>query len=388
MGKLTGVTSLSGGRYRLRVEIHGTAHKKIVGPLDGVRSIRAAARWRDAWIQRLRDPRSHETLATYFPRWIRRSPRTGRAETTVKTYARITHRWLLDQLGDVPMLDLDLPTAALFLAELAETQVDDPRCRNGRLSTSTLVTIQNALKALVKDWWRETAQPSPLYRWEVPKKPTGEITARTGQDQPVDLSSLAKLLEVCLERGDLQTRAAVLIMVAGGLRIGEAVGLNRADLFEFEGEILIKRTGRPDGSLGPPKGKKTRPAPLPALVRDAVCGWLAERDKCLVPDEAPEALFIDSHGRRMRTGSLRYRIQQMAKAADVELVPHQLRHTFVTEAKRRRMDPSLLRTIVGHTREQTTGIYTHLGGADAAREASAITRRVLGVAGDCVKAND
>jgi integrase/recombinase XerC len=140
--------------------------------------------------------------------------------------------------------------------------------------------------------------------------------------------------------------AAVLGLLYGaGLRISEALGLQRKDI---TGGDSVTVTG---------KGNKTRMVPLLPQVAKLIADYVGLCPLDLPPD-AP--LFIGSRG-----GPLSPRVVQLTMArlrgalglAD-SATPHALRHSFATHLLARGGDLRAIQELLGHASLSTTQIYT------------------------------
>jgi integrase/recombinase XerC len=156
------------------------------------------------------------------------------------------------------------------------------------------------------------------------------------------------------EQWVLARDAAVLALCYGaGLRISEALGLQRADA----------PIGTADAVTVIGKGRKTRSAPIIAPVRKAVEDYLALCPYALTADGP---LFVGAKG-----GPLSPRIVQLAMARmrgalglPDSATPHALRHSFATHLLARGGDLRTIQDLLGHASLSTTQVYT---GVDSAR---------------------
>jgi integrase/recombinase XerC len=140
--------------------------------------------------------------------------------------------------------------------------------------------------------------------------------------------------------------AAVLGLLYGcGLRISEALGLERAD---FGGRDALSVMG---------KGRKERMVPLIPQVQKLVADYIA-----LCPFDLPEQgpLFVGAKG-----GPLSPRLIQLAMARlrgalglPETATPHALRHSFATHLLARGGDLRSIQELLGHASLSTTQIYT------------------------------
>ena len=140
--------------------------------------------------------------------------------------------------------------------------------------------------------------------------------------------------------------ALFLLLYGAGLRIGEALALDVADLRQA-GEAL-RVTG---------KGSKQRIAPLLPRVRRALEDYLDRR-----PDGAPGGapLFIGVRGRRLDPSVAQKRFRELRALAGLgeEATPHALRHSFATHLLAAGADLRTIQELLGHASLSTTQRYT------------------------------
>ena len=202
----------------------------------------------------------------------------------------------------------------------------------------------------------------------------------------------------------LRDRALLELLYAAGLRISEALGLDREDLSLDGGFVRV---------IG--KGDKERLVPVGDVALAAVRGYLAERDARAASDRGAasarpvsrpprrarsgrldgtpdqrvsrvrprpvdavarpgamgaaedrgsEPLFLSRRGRRldrmaawrvMRTAALRAGLSG-------RVTPHTLRHSFATHLLEGGADLRVVQELLGHASITTTQLYTHVTG--------------------------
>jgi integrase/recombinase XerC len=145
-------------------------------------------------------------------------------------------------------------------------------------------------------------------------------------------------------------RAAAELLYAAGLRVGELVALNLADL------NLKQRMIRVRG-----KGRKERLVPFGRAAARAIDAYLPDRARWLkrVNDDE-EPLFVNQRGGRLSDRSVRRQLDQaVRRTADLNhLHPHALRHAFATHLLEAGMDLRAIQELLGHSSLATTQIYT------------------------------
>lgn len=140
--------------------------------------------------------------------------------------------------------------------------------------------------------------------------------------------------------------AAVVALLYGcGLRIGEAVGLDRSAA-PFSDTLTI--TG---------KGNKTRMVPVLPVVREAVETYLAKVPFALAPDGP---LFVGVKGKRLSPRRVQERLQVLRGYLGLpeSATPHALRHSFATHLLAGGGDLRAIQELLGHASLSTTQRYT------------------------------
>ncbi len=143
---------------------------------------------------------------------------------------------------------------------------------------------------------------------------------------------------------------AVLLLLYGcGLRIGEALALDRRDVGADPARLRVLRV------CG--KGGRVREVPVLAQVAQALAAYVAACPHPLVP-EGP--LFVGVRGRRLRPDPIRRRIRRLRRALGLpeSATPHALRHSFATHLLAAGADLRTIQELLGHASLATTQRYT------------------------------
>lgn len=158
---------------------------------------------------------------------------------------------------------------------------------------------------------------------------------------------LARRPESALEYRD---HAMWELFYSSGLRLGELVGLDCADLDLREGLVQV-RSG---------KGGKSRLVPVGRYARKAVAAWLKIRGQWAGLDEP--ALFVNRYGSRISPRGVQQRLVRWAGLLGLEkkLHPHLLRHSFASHLLEASGNLRAVQELLGHADIATTQIYTHL----------------------------
>ena len=154
----------------------------------------------------------------------------------------------------------------------------------------------------------------------------------------------------------LRDRALVELLYASGLRVSEALGLDREDLSMGGGFVRV---------IG--KGDRERLVP----VGDVAIDWLRRyldgpRAAWVAAAEATRGgpLFVTPRGRRLSRQQAWAVIQHAAARAGIRgpVSPHTLRHSFATHLLEGGADLRVVQELLGHASISTTQLYTHLTG--------------------------
>ncbi|HZQ04542.1 MAG TPA: tyrosine recombinase XerC [Gaiellaceae bacterium] len=156
----------------------------------------------------------------------------------------------------------------------------------------------------------------------------------------------------------LRDRALVELLYGAGLRVSEAVGLDRRGV-DLD-DRLVRVTG---------KGGKERVVPIGRQAADAVRRYLARGRPHLDRRHRAE-LFLNAKGGPLTRAGAFLVLRRLAAAAGLEperVHPHLLRHSFATHLLEGGADLRSVQEMLGHADLATTELYTHV--TDARRRA-------------------
>jgi integrase/recombinase XerC len=170
--------------------------------------------------------------------------------------------------------------------------------------------------------------------------------------KPLAASAAKRMTDVDLRAGEARAPwviardAAVLGLLYGaGLRISEALGLQRKDI---TGADALTVTG---------KGNKARMVPLLPQVAKLIDDYIA-----LCPSELPPdgALFVGQRGAQLSPRIVQLTMARLRGALGLpdSATPHALRHSFATHLLARGGDLRAIQELLGHASLSTTQIYT------------------------------
>jgi integrase/recombinase XerD len=259
----------------------------------------------------------------------RRSPRT------VDAYRRdlaTVAAWLGRPVGQATTDDLER-----YLAEL--------RARG--LAPATIARRAASLRSFFRhQTLLGMRQDNPAAELELPRR-----TRRL--PRTLSPSEAERLVEAAAgtQPRDLRDRALVELLYGAGLRVSEAVSLERGGV-DLEGRLVR--------CLG--KGGKERIVPIGRQAAEALRRYLARGRPFLDRRHRPE-LFLNAKGGPLTRAGAFLILRRLAARAGLEperIHPHLLRHSFATHLLEGGADLRSVQEMLGHADLGTTERYTHV----------------------------
>ena len=151
----------------------------------------------------------------------------------------------------------------------------------------------------------------------------------------------------------LRDRALVELLYGAGLRVSEAIGLDRAAI-DLD-DRLVRCLG---------KGGKERIVPLGRQAAEALRVYLARGRPFLDRRHRPE-LFLNARGGPLTRAGAFLIVRRLAEKAGLDpqrVHPHLLRHSFATHLLEGGADLRTIQELLGHASLSTTQVYSHVDG--------------------------
>lgn len=238
------------------------------------------------------------------------------------------------------------------------------------------VTAQDLTQALARGGWdRDTvaarqAAAKSFFRWlsaqgylnSNPAAGLGAVRRDEALPRPIPQGDLDRLLRAA-DGLPLPSRTLIRLLADTGMRVGEALGLDAADIAWDKGqEAVTVRRG---------KGGRGRVIPI---MPDMKCYGLLRR---LCREQGQGPLFTTARGSRADYDWAYYWWQKALEAAglgDKGYTIHQLRHSAITRWVAAGMNLMAARRLAGHRDLRTTARYTAVADADLRREVERVAK--------------
>jgi integrase/recombinase XerC len=244
------------------------------------------------------------------------------------------------------LLGTDTELVRLFMNYLGEKNY----CKS--TAARKLATLRSFYKFLVR---RGYLTDNPVTSIRTPK-----------QDKRLPKSLTIEDIDRLLANPDTTTllgardRAMLETLYSTGIRVSELVALDISDVDFSTNSIRVRG-----------KGRRQRIIPVGPGAVQAILQFLDMRrnDPRSTAFDA-DALFINKHGQRLSTRSVRRKLDKYLLDAGLDLAisPHTLRHSFATHMLQRGADLRSVQEMLGHQSLSTTQIYTHLTGETVKEE--------------------
>ncbi len=226
------------------------------------------------------------------------------------------------------------------------------KLRANGLSPRTLAVTLSAWRA----WFRFLSKTDAAINLGVfagikaPKAPKRLPNALTEEEAVRLVTAPAETSAQGLPRTAARDQAMFEVLYGCGVRIGELIGVNLADV------DLANRDLRVFG-----KGRKERMVPLGRPALAALQAWLDERSQG-TPVVDQDAVFLGERGCRITAQVARKALKARALQQGISsnVYPHRLRHSFASHLLQASGDLRAVQELMGHASIASTQVYTHL----------------------------
>jgi integrase/recombinase XerC len=251
-----------------------------------------------------------------WQRWLRHERRAS--PHTLDAYRRDLAAFLAFLTGHLgkptALADLGRLTRADFRGWLADRSAADLQASS---TARALSVVRNFFRFLARRGRVDNAVLSTVRTPRLPRAVPKALTAAEAAEAVDAAGDHAR--QPWIAKRD----TAILSLLYGcGLRLGEALSLNRGDAPRLQGEAIqtLVVTG---------KGRKQRAVPVLPAVAAAVADYLAA---CPYGGDAETPLFRGARGARLNPRLVQLRLQELRARLGLpeSATPHALRHSFAT----------------------------------------------------------
>jgi integrase/recombinase XerD len=324
----------------------------------------------------------------------------SRSPHTIRAYAGRVARFLGWCAGQgVEWSSISVASLARFKHFVEATPGPGGRLRSGATVNATLTAVCEFLRFCARTGVIEQAVAERLSepRW-LRFTPPGFDAGESGQFRTVRARALRARAQtpfpealtpeqseqvVACCRGP-RDRFMVILLLDTGLRIGEALGLRRADMHLLPdsralgctvvgAHVHVRHRANPNGALA--KSRFPRTVPASDAVLSGYAGYQHERSGLAGEDGTGMVLvnlYHDPLGAPMTYWAAKGFFDRLAGACGFAVRPHMLRHTAATSWVRAGVDLDVVQALLGHASLASTTVYLHARDEDKRRAVEAV----------------
>ncbi len=282
--------------------------------------------------------------------WLKRLGGERRcSQNTIESYRHDIASFLTflsEHLGFEPGLrDLQNLKATDFRSYLAQRA-------NQQMARTSTARAMSALRGMFRQLERNGLIHNPAINSVKTPRVGKSIPKALSKDEA--LETMDTIRELSDENWIAKRDTALMLLLYGcGLRIGEALGLNRAQAPQAGGADVMTITG---------KGNKQRLVPVLPVVAEAIEQYIAA---CPYPQEADTPLFLGARGGRLNPGVVQRQMRHLRGLLGLPetATPHALRHSFATHLLAGGGDLRTIQELLGHASLSSTQRYTDVDSA-------------------------
>ena len=244
------------------------------------------------------------------------------SESTVRTYYIHILDFLI-YLKDKSLIAVNNRDVELFVEDI---------CVKRKYSVSTHRQVISAIKQFSK------FQPCQIENLALERP-------RKSRFLPLVLSKV-EVIDLLRNTRNIKHRVILALLYSSGLRIGELINLELRD-FDIDRRQILIRSG---------KGRKDRYVVMAESFVQLLRNYLLSYN--------PVKYFVEglSPSIKYSATSVRSFLRQSVKRAGIRkrITPHTLRHSYATHLLEQGVDLRYIQELLGHSRPETTMIYTHV----------------------------
>ena len=323
----------------------------------------------------------------------------GRSPHTIRVYAgRVAGflGWCASQ--GVEWSSISLTALARFKHFVEATPGRGGRLRSGATVNAALTAVCEFLRFCARTGLIEAAVAERLSepRW-LRFTPPGFDAGESGQFRTVRARALKARAQVSFPEALTSEQVGavlaccrrprehfmVILLLETGLRIGEALGLRRADMHLLPdsrglgcttvgAHIHVRHRANPNGALA--KSRFPRTVPASDTVLSSYAGYQHER--AALSGDGTDLVLVNLYhqplGAAMTYRAAKGFFDRLARGCGFPVRPHMLRHTAATNWVRAGVDLDVVQALLGHVSLASTTVYLHARDEDKRRAVEAV----------------
>jgi integrase len=297
------------------------------------------------------------TLKGYAERWLDGVAALRCQTSTVDLYRRRLTNRLLPALGALPLTAITRERIKALVAD--QFRAGSLRTEGQSISPKTLRAVMSTLIAVLNSAVEDGLIPSN------PAARLGRVVrseqAEVEEVEAFTPAELTRLLEVT-ERDHPDAYPFVLCPARTGLRLGEAIALQWADVDFAQRIVLVRRSAR-RGRTTIPKSGKARRVDMSRQLRDVLRGWktLSDAEAAVEGQEASPWVFPTLAGDPFAQDTFRRLWRRVLDRTELRYrKPHTLRHTYASLLIQGGEPITYVQQQLGHHSPAfTLAVYTH-----------------------------
>jgi integrase len=299
---------------------------------------------------------SRTRLAAYADHWLKTIPAHGVRESTVLSYQNALRNYILPTWGDRGFDALTAPAIRQWLLDLSKKKLIRGKRKGETISIGTRRATVAVFKTLLSTASEDgfPVPPAALKALKMPRLDEREVAAFT-LEQAQTFAAV-----------DDEFRVLWLVMLFGGLRISEALGLKWSDFadatwhrFEVQRQLDPHAT-LTDFSFPVLKSKKSRrKVVLPPFVAQALAAHKARQNEDRLRAgpwwQDHDLVICNDHGLPIMRTRANTAFKDTCTAAQVPILsPHALRRTFANLLRHVDLDARSIADLMGHASTTVT----------------------------------
>jgi integrase/recombinase XerD len=152
-----------------------------------------------------------------------------------------------------------------------------------------------------------------------------------------------EIQQIIKQTKNIKHKLIIILLYSSGLRVSEITNLKKTDINTINNSILLRQA----------KGRKDRYTILSKKAKQLLTEYLCNSN-------CNQYLFEGRKGKY----TIKAIQEILKKSSPRHITPHMLRHSFATHLLEQGTDIKYIQKLLGHSKLETTSIYTHVANKD------------------------